>query len=66
MSRKPYAVRLATGLLKPTQRVRGMDGSGVAEAVSLSERRRFRGSKIPTKCAYLFAANRQAIATSSA
>ena len=33
MSGKPYAMRLATGLTKPKQRVLGMDLSGVVEAV---------------------------------
>ncbi len=33
MAGKPYAVRLATGLTKPRQRVLGMDVSGVVEAV---------------------------------
>ena len=33
MAGKPYAVRLATGLTKPKQRVPGMDVSGVVEAV---------------------------------
>ena len=33
MAGKPYAVRLATGLTKPKQRVLGMDVSGVVEAV---------------------------------
>jgi NADPH:quinone reductase-like Zn-dependent oxidoreductase len=33
MAGKPYAVRLATGLTKPRQRVLGMDLSGVVEAV---------------------------------
>jgi NADPH:quinone reductase-like Zn-dependent oxidoreductase len=33
MSGKPYAIRLATGLAKPKQRVLGMDVSGLVEAV---------------------------------
>ncbi len=33
MAGKPYAMRLATGLTKPNQRVLGMDVSGVVEAV---------------------------------
>ena len=33
MAGKPYAVRLATGLAKPKQRVLGVDVSGVVEAV---------------------------------
>lgn len=33
MAGKPYALRLATGLAKPKQRVLGMDVSGVVEAV---------------------------------
>ena len=33
MAGEPYAVRLATGLTKPKQRVLGMDVSGVVEAV---------------------------------
>jgi NADPH:quinone reductase-like Zn-dependent oxidoreductase len=33
MAGKPYAMRLATGLTKPKQRVLGMDVSGVVEAV---------------------------------
>ncbi|SAL87768.1 alcohol dehydrogenase [Caballeronia choica] len=33
ISGKPYAIRLATGLTKPKQRVLGMDVSGVVEAV---------------------------------
>jgi NADPH:quinone reductase-like Zn-dependent oxidoreductase len=33
MAGKPYAVRLATGLTKPRQRVLGVDVSGVVEAV---------------------------------
>lgn len=33
MTGKPYVMRLATGLTKPRQRVRGLDVSGVVEAV---------------------------------
>lgn len=33
MAGKPYVMRLATGLTKPRQRVRGLDVSGVVEAV---------------------------------
>ena len=33
MAGKPYAMRLATGLTRPRQRVLGMDVSGVVEAV---------------------------------
>jgi NADPH:quinone reductase-like Zn-dependent oxidoreductase len=41
MAGKPYAVRVATGLTKPKQRVLGMDVSGVVEAVG-DEVRRFK------------------------
>ena len=41
MAGKPYAVRLATGLTKPKQRVLGKDVSGVVEAVG-DEVRRFK------------------------
>jgi NADPH:quinone reductase-like Zn-dependent oxidoreductase len=41
MAGEPYAVRLATGLTKPKERVLGMDVSGVVEAVG-DEVRRFK------------------------